>query len=65
MWKLTADPILSAADEPKDVTVEFEKGIPVKFTAQSTGTETDAAADKDLLSLSAKTRISHDKSEYL
>src|SRR5579859_6524164 len=41
MWKLTADPILSAADEPEDVTIEFEKGIPVKITAQSTGTETE------------------------
>ncbi len=41
MWKLTADPILSAADKPEDVTIEFEKGIPVKLTAQSTGTETE------------------------
>jgi argininosuccinate synthase len=41
MWKLTADPILSAADEPEDVIIEFEKGIPVKLTAQSTGIETE------------------------
>lgn len=41
MWKLTADPILSAANEPEDVTIEFEKGIPVKISAQSIGTETE------------------------
>lgn len=41
MWKLTADPILSAPNEPEDVTVEFERGIPVKITSQSTGTKTD------------------------
>ena len=41
MWKLTADPILSASDEPEDVTIEFEKGIPVKISAKSTGVETE------------------------
>ncbi|KAK5455029.1 argininosuccinate synthetase [Exophiala xenobiotica] len=40
MWKLTADPILSAANEPEDVTVKFEKGIPVSLTSSSTGTKT-------------------------
>lgn len=41
MWKLTADPILSAPNEPEDVVIEFEKGIPVKLTSPSTGTQTD------------------------
>ena len=41
MWKLTADPILSTPNEFEDVTIEFEKGIPVKISAQSTGTETE------------------------
>jgi len=41
MWKLSADPLLSAPDEPEDVTIDFEKGIPVKITAKSTGTETE------------------------
>ena len=41
MWKLTADPILSAADEPEDITIEFEKGIPIKINASSIGTETE------------------------
>ena len=41
MWKLTADPILSTPNEFEDVTIEFEKGIPVKITARSTGTETE------------------------
>jgi len=41
MWKLTADPILSAPNEPEDVTIEFEKGIPVSISSPSTGTKTD------------------------
>ncbi|KAK4939443.1 argininosuccinate synthetase [Elasticomyces elasticus] len=41
MWKLTADPIHSAADKPEDVTIEFEKGLPVKLSAESTGSETE------------------------
>lgn len=40
MWKLTADPILSAPNEPEDLVIEFEKGIPVKLTSPSTGTKT-------------------------
>lgn len=40
MWKLTADPILSAANEPEDVTIKFEKGIPVSLTSSSAGTKT-------------------------
>lgn len=40
MWKLTADPILSAANEPEDVTIKFEKGVPVSLTSSSTGTKT-------------------------
>jgi argininosuccinate synthase len=34
-WKLTADPILSAPNEPEDIVVDFEKGMPVKLTSQS------------------------------
>lgn len=41
MWKLTKDPVTSAADEPEDVTIEFSKGVPVKITAKSIGTETE------------------------
>jgi len=41
MWKLTADPIHSATDKPEDVTIEFEKGLPVKLSAESTGSETE------------------------
>lgn len=41
MWKLTADPILSAPNEPEDVTVEFERGIPVKISSPSTGAKTN------------------------
>ena len=41
MWKLSKDPIFSAADEPEDVTIDFLKGIPVKLTSKSTGTQTD------------------------
>ncbi|KIV89018.1 argininosuccinate synthase [Exophiala mesophila] len=40
MWKLTADPILSAPNEPEDLVIEFEKGRPVKLTSPSTGTKT-------------------------
>ena len=35
MWKLTADPLTNAPDEPEDVTIDFEKGIPVKITSKS------------------------------
>ena len=41
MWKLSKDPIFSAADEPEDVTIDFLKGIPVKLTSKSTGAQTD------------------------
>ena len=41
MWKLSKDPILSAADTPEDVTIDFEKGLPVKLTSKSTGVQTD------------------------
>ena len=54
MWKLTADPILSATDEPEDITIEFEKGISVKISAQSTGTETEPT--KLFLAANALTR---------
>lgn len=40
MWKLTADPVLSAPDEPEDVTIDFEQGIPVKISSPLTGTKT-------------------------
>lgn len=33
MWKLTADPIVNAPNEPEDVTIDFEKGIPVKISS--------------------------------
>jgi argininosuccinate synthase len=42
MWKWTADPILSAANEPEDVTIDFERGIPVKISSSSIGTKTNA-----------------------
>lgn len=35
MWKLTADPITAAPDEPEDVIIDFEKGIPVKISSKS------------------------------
>ncbi|KAL9105573.1 MAG: hypothetical protein Q9227_009274 [Pyrenula ochraceoflavens] len=40
MWKLTADPVLSAPNEPEDVTVEFKQGLPVKISSPLTGTKT-------------------------
>lgn len=41
MWKLTADPILSAPNEPEDLTIEFSKGLPIKLTSQSQKEATD------------------------
>lgn len=41
MWKLTADPITSAPNEPEDITIEFEKGLPVTLTSQSQKDATD------------------------
>ena len=35
MWKLTADPTLSAPDELEDIVIDFEKGTPVKLTSKS------------------------------
>lgn len=35
MWKLTSDPITQAPNEPEDVVIEFEKGLPVSLTAKS------------------------------
>lgn len=35
MWKLTSDPITQAPDEPEDVVIEFEKGLPVSLIAKS------------------------------
>ena len=35
MWKLTSDPITQAPDEPEDVVIEFEKGLPISLTAKS------------------------------
>jgi argininosuccinate synthase len=43
MWKLTVDPI-DAPNEPEDVTIDFEKGIPVKITSESQKPATDATA---------------------
>jgi argininosuccinate synthase len=40
MWKLTADPITSAPNEPEDITIDFAAGIPVKLTSKTTGTTT-------------------------
>ena len=40
MWKLTADPILSAPDQAEDVSIEFERGLPVKISSPSIGTKT-------------------------
>ncbi|GAB7363042.1 hypothetical protein MBLNU230_g3335t1 [Neophaeotheca triangularis] len=31
MWKLTADPITQAPNQPQDFTISFEKGLPVKL----------------------------------
>lgn len=42
MWKWTADPILSAPNEAEDVTVLFERGIPVKISSPLTGTKTNS-----------------------
>jgi argininosuccinate synthase len=33
MWKPTVDP-LDAPNEPEDVTIDFEKGIPVKLPSE-------------------------------
>jgi argininosuccinate synthase len=44
MWKLSKDPIFSAADEPEDVTIDFAKGLPVSITSKSTGTQTAPTA---------------------
>ena len=41
MWKLKSDPILSAPNEPEDIVIEFEKGLPVSLTSQSQTTPTD------------------------
>jgi argininosuccinate synthase len=41
MWKLTADPITSAPNEPEDITIEFEKGLPIKLTSASQNDATD------------------------
>jgi argininosuccinate synthase len=41
MWKLTADPILSAPNEPEDIVIDFEKGLPVKLTSKSQKEATD------------------------
>ena len=40
MWKLTVDPI-DAPNEPEDVTIDFEKGLPVKITSNSQKPATD------------------------
>ncbi|KAL6250973.1 argininosuccinate synthetase [Rhinocladiella similis] len=40
LWKLTADPITSAPNEPEDVVIEFEKGLPVSIHSPSTGKKT-------------------------
>jgi argininosuccinate synthase len=44
MWKLTSDPITQAPDEPEDVVIKFEKGLPVSLTAKSVK-ETTAPLD--------------------
>jgi argininosuccinate synthase len=41
MWKLTADPILSAPNEPEDIVIDFKKGLPVKLTSKSQKDATD------------------------
>jgi argininosuccinate synthase len=41
MWKLTADPTLSAPDEPGDTVIDFERGMPVKLTSKSQNEATD------------------------
>ncbi|KAJ9639782.1 argininosuccinate synthase [Exophiala oligosperma] len=40
LWKLTADPITQAPNEPEDVVIEFEKGLPVSLNSPSTGKKT-------------------------
>ncbi|KIW12817.1 argininosuccinate synthase [Exophiala spinifera] len=40
LWKLTADPITAAPNEPEDVVIEFEKGLPVSIDSPSTGKKT-------------------------
>ena len=41
MWKLTADLILSASNEPEDIVIDFEKGMPVKLTSEFQGEAID------------------------
>ena len=41
MWKLTADPITSAPNEPEDITIEFARALPVKLTSTSQKEATD------------------------
>ena len=43
MWKLTVDPI-DAPNEPEDVTIDFEKGLPVKIASDSQKAATDATS---------------------
>lgn len=35
MWKLSANLILSAPNEPDDIAIDFEKSLPVKLTSKS------------------------------
>jgi argininosuccinate synthase len=37
---LTADPLVSAPDEPEDIVINFEKGLPVSIDSKSTGKKT-------------------------
>lgn len=49
MWKLTVDP-LDAPDKPQDLTIDFEKGLPVKvsYTCNETGKEVVATTPLDI-----------------
>lgn len=37
MWKLTLDPINKASPTPEDITITFEKGLPVKLQSSASG----------------------------
>ena len=43
MWKLTVDP-LDAPDKPENITIEYQKGLPVKITSESEKPATDPTA---------------------
>lgn len=49
MWKLTVDP-LDAPDQPQDLTIDFQKGLPTKvsYTDNATGENIEATTPLDI-----------------